>query len=104
MSLVLDPVWNKPVRETDRALDPLGTNRVNARLLGDLLLGITTQTPRARYYSFYVWAIEQIRRKKLAKTYPQFRNAFYDLERIFMMSCIAHSEFKPSNNHKTEIS
>lgn len=96
---MLDPVWNKPVKEFDRALDPLGMNRVTDRLLGDLLLGITSLTPRARYYAFYVWAVDQIRRKKLAKTFPQFRSVFYDLERLFMMSCVAHYELEPLKNH-----
>ena len=29
MSQLLEPSWNKPVKEYDRALDPLGMNRVN---------------------------------------------------------------------------
>jgi hypothetical protein len=99
MSLTLEPVWNKPVKEYDRALDPLGMNRVNDRMIGELVQGFTSLTPRARYYAFYVWAINQIRKKNLAKNFPQFKSAFYDLERLFMLSCVAHEEIEPKKNH-----
>ena len=98
MSL-LEPTWNKSVKEYDRALDPLGLSRVNNRMVGDLLPGFTSMTQRAGYYVFYTWAIAQIRRKKLTKSLPQFKNAIYDLERLFMLSCIAHAETAPENNH-----
>ena len=87
---MFDPVWNKRIEESDRALDPLGMNRVNDRFLNDLLSGITTVTPRARYYSFYVWAVNEA--GKNTTTLAQFKNKFYDLERVFMMSCIAHEQ------------
>jgi len=95
---MLDPVWNKPVEESDRALDPLGMNRVTDRLLNDLLMGITTLTPRARYYSFYTWAVYNIGRHGVAKTFSQFRSEFYDLERIFMLACVAHQQDPGSDN------
>jgi len=100
MSQFLEPTWNKPIKEYDRALDPLGMNRVNDRMLGELVQGFTLLTSRARYYSFYVWAIEQIRKKKLAKNFTEFKNAFYDLERLYMMACVSHEEKEPTNNHK----
>ena len=46
----LDPIWNKQIKEFDRALDPLGVNKVNDRMMNELLRGITTLTSRARYY------------------------------------------------------
>ncbi|KER05480.1 hypothetical protein AAA799E16_01873 [Marine Group I thaumarchaeote SCGC AAA799-E16] len=100
MSQLLEPSWNKPIKEYDRALDPLGMNRVNDRMLGELVQGFTLLTSRARYYSFYVWAIEQIRKKKLAKNFTEFKNAFYDLERLYMMACVSHEEKEPIDNHK----
>lgn len=99
LSLILEPSWNKPVKEYDRALDPLGMNRVNDRMVGELVEGFTSLASRARYYSFYVWAIEQIKKKKLAKTVTEFKNAFYDIERLYMLSCIAHEEVSPTENH-----
>ena len=100
MSQFLEPTWNKPVKEYDRALDPLGMNRVNDRMIGELVQGFTLLTSRARYYSFYVWAIEQINKKKLAKNFTEFKNAFYDLERIYMMTCVSHEEKELKDNHK----
>jgi hypothetical protein len=99
MSVILEPSWNKPVKEYDRALDPLGMNRVNDRMVAELVQGFTSLTPRARYYSFYVWAIDQIRKKNLAKNFVEFKNTFYDFERLFMLSCIAHEEKAESDNH-----
>ena len=80
----LDPIWNKQIKEFDRALDPLGVNKVNDRMMNELLRGITTLTSRARYYSFYVWVIDQIRKKKLASTLSQFYRAFSDI--VFFLS------------------
>jgi len=99
MSQFLEPTWNKPIKEYDIARDPLGMNRVGERMIGQLVQGFAVTTPRARYYSFYVWAIEQIREKKLAKNYIEFKNVFYDLERLFMLACIAHEE-KDQGNHR----
>lgn len=99
MALILEPVWNKPVKEYDRALDPLGMNRVNDRMIGELVQGFTLLTPRARYYAFYVWTIDQIRKRKLARNFSQFKNTFYDIERLFMLGCVAHEVTEPKKNH-----
>jgi hypothetical protein len=99
MSQFLEPTWNKPIKEYDIARDPLGISRVNDRMIGELIQGFTVTTPRARYYSFYVWAIEQIGKNKLAKNDREFKNMFYDFERLYMMSCVAHEEGS-KENHK----
>jgi len=99
MSQLLEPTWNKPIKEYDIARDPLGMNRVGERMIGELVQGFAVTTPRARYYSFYVWAIDQIRKKKLAKNFIEFKNVFYDLERLYMLACVAHEE-KEQGNHK----
>jgi hypothetical protein len=50
--------WNKELPSASDA-DPLGLNlRVSARLANELLHCITSITPRARYYSFFPWALE----------------------------------------------
>jgi len=77
---------------SDRAMDPLGMNRVSDRLTNEMLMGITSMTTRARYYSFYVWNVYNIGKKVDVTRYEQFRRAFYDRERAFMMACIAHQE------------
>lgn len=98
---MIDPVWNERVRESDRAMDPLGMNRVTDRLLNDLLQGITTVTPRARYYSFYTWAVGRICERNSAENFSQFAEQFRDLERVYMLSCLAHEEeASPGRNHR----
>ena len=42
--------------------DPLGLSRVSDEFTGFLLPSIITITPRARYFSFYPWAIRECRR------------------------------------------
>jgi len=99
---MLDPVWNKPIEESDRALDPLGMNRVTDRLLNDLLSGITTLTRRARYYSFYTWLIGKLSKDPSINTVSDFKRNFYDAERIFMLACLAHEEKSGDHeNHKS---
>jgi hypothetical protein len=85
-------MWSKPVKISDRAMDPLGMNRVSDRITNEMLAGITTMTSRARYFSFYTWAIYDISQRTDVAKYGQFERAFYDRERAFMMACIAHQE------------
>ena len=68
----LDPIWIKKIKESDRALDPLGVNRVNDRMVGELLQGITTLSSRARYYPVYLWFIDQIHKIKPKADASQF--------------------------------
>lgn len=59
--------WNKelPAASTQ---DPLGLNlRVSARLAAELLHCITSITPRARYYAFFPWAIEDYAKSEKGK-------------------------------------
>jgi hypothetical protein len=45
---------------SDSAQDPLGLKlRLSARLAAELMHCITSITPRARYFSFFPWAIGQ---------------------------------------------
>lgn len=98
---MFDPVWNKRIEESDRALDPLGMNRVNDRFLNDLLPGITTVTPRARYYSFYIWALNEV--GKTAQNIAEFKNTFYALERLYMLSCLGDEQLKGRDRTHTNI-
>ncbi len=53
--------WNKELPAAS-SQDPLGLNlRVSARLGAELLHCITSITPRARYFSFFPWAIQDYR-------------------------------------------
>jgi len=51
--------WNTELPSSGTG-DPLGmTLRVGARLGAELLHCITSITPRARYYSFFLWAFKR---------------------------------------------
>ena len=98
--VALDPIWNKKIKESNIALDPLGVSKVNDRMVGELLQGITTLSSRARYYSVYLWFIDQIHKIKPKADVSQFERMFYDMERIFMLSCVSHEEIETKKNHK----
>ena len=51
------PQWIARVASETSGRDPLGLSRVSDIITDSLLKGIITTTNRARYYSFYTWAI-----------------------------------------------
>jgi hypothetical protein len=94
----LDPVWSRSVKISEKAMDPLGLNRVSDRITNEMVTGITSMTQRARYYSFYTWAIYTVNKKPGITRFQEFAKLFYDLERAFMMACIAHRESSKDNS------
>lgn len=54
------PQWTRRVVTEGTGRDPLGLSRVSDLLTDYLLPGIITTTNRARYYSFYTWAISDV--------------------------------------------
>src|ERR1043165_3796091 len=54
------PQWTRRVAMEGSGRDPLGLSRVSDALMNLLLPNIITTTDRARYYSFYAWAIADI--------------------------------------------
>lgn len=54
------PQWTRRVAMDGSGRDPLGLSRVSDALTNFLLPNIITTTDRARYYSFYTWAISDI--------------------------------------------
>jgi hypothetical protein len=74
--------------------DPLGVElRVSTRMAGQLLFCITTITPRARYYSFLPWVIDEYRRS--VKDTPADRGMrawIRRYEKAFALGCIAASD------------
>jgi len=98
---ILDPVWTKPASVTKKTLDPLGLDRVSNRLTSDMLTGITVLTLRARYYSFYVWSIKNVNECEDINRYDDFRNAFFDRERVYSLACVGHevSGKNPNGDH-----
>jgi hypothetical protein len=54
------PQWTRRVVTEETGRDPLGLSSVSDALTEFLLPGIITTTDRARYYSFYTWAIADV--------------------------------------------
>lgn len=72
----ITPRWTKRVITDSGGRDPLGLSRVAQTITDFLLTGIITTTDRARYYSFYCWALWHIDREDNAKTYQDFVDGF----------------------------
>jgi hypothetical protein len=81
------PQWTEKVVVEGAGRDPLGLSRVSDVLTEYLLPGIVTTTSRARYYSFYAWAISEVcERIKEAKQGVEFEDEFQKREAAFAMS------------------
>jgi hypothetical protein len=61
------PQWTRRVAMEGSGRDPLGLSRVSDALTDFLLPDIITTTERARYYSFYTWAIADIEALRKSK-------------------------------------
>jgi hypothetical protein len=82
------PRWTKRVSIEEGGRDPLGLSRVSAIITDFLLQGIITQTYRARYYSFYCWAIWHIDTEEHPKSYEQFATAFQRRDSLFGLASL----------------
>lgn len=69
--------------------DPLGLSRVAFLITNYLLTGIITQTSRARYYSFYPWALWHIEHFERPRNYAQFNQAFRRREAFLALSTLS---------------
>jgi len=87
-----DPVWTEKVEERDLAQDPLATNRVMNRLLRDLLPGITTISPRARYLSHHLWALRDIAQHVKPESRSEFLEEMYCRERVLLLASALHDK------------
>lgn len=54
------PKWTKKIKIDGGGRDPLGLSKLSGRLVDYLLSGITSNSTRARYYSFYTWSLLNI--------------------------------------------
>ncbi|WP_416841811.1 hypothetical protein [Haloferax sp. DFSO52] len=86
-----DPMWTAKITEKDLAQDPLAMDRVRNRLVSDLLPGITTISPRPRYYAHHLWAVMDIARRDDPSTRAEFNRGMYRRERLLMLAAVAHS-------------
>lgn len=85
------PKWTKKIIIEDGGRDPLGLSRCAHIMTDYLLTGIITQTNRARYYSFYCWALWHISETKSAYGYRQFVDAFRRREAFLALSTISYN-------------
>lgn len=83
------PRWIKFRASEGIGRDPLGLDRVPGRVLDDMFPGLTTQTTRARYYSFYCWAIDRARKASPVMTTAMFTENFQPLEAALALATLA---------------
>jgi len=94
----LDPHWIAPIYKAMTGEDFLGLRAVQGNIVGYLLPGIITITPRARYYAFYSWLLVE---------YQQSHSEGMSLaafikrrEQIFVLANLAWSASSDDNPHE----
>ncbi|HEX7317068.1 MAG TPA: hypothetical protein VF297_24430 [Pyrinomonadaceae bacterium] len=83
-------MWTKRVATEMSGRDPLGLSRVGDLIKDFLLSGINTNNTRARYYSFYTWALWHIEREERARGEREFTAAFRRREATMALATLAH--------------
>ena len=88
--------WSKHVPASD-VQDPLGLGlRGSTRLASRLLFCITSITPRARYFSFLPWCVQDWQKREKGQSFALgLRDAIVLREKAFTLACIAHHGGKP---------
>jgi hypothetical protein len=86
----LQPAWTKRVVTEGSGRDPLGLSRVGDTIKDFLLSGINTNNTRARYYSFYTWALWHIEREERVRSDHEFAAAFRRREAAMAVATVAH--------------
>lgn len=85
------PRWTERVTTQFGGRDPLGLSRVSNIITDYLLTGIITTTDRARYYSFYCWALWHIASDEKPRRYQDFVDSFRRREAVMALATIAHN-------------
>lgn len=88
--------WSEHVPVSD-VQDPLGLSlRGSARLASRLLYCITSITPRARYFSFIPWCVQNWQEKEKGRPFAVgLSDAIALRERALTLGCVAHHDGKP---------
>lgn len=76
LAVSLQPMWTKRVATEMSGRDPLGLSRLGDTIKEFLLSGINVSNHRARYYSFYSWALWHIEHEEKPGNYRAFVAAF----------------------------
>lgn len=90
--LQLFPRWTKRAVIEDTGRDPLGLNSVAHMVSGFLLPGIITTTDRARYYSFFCWALQHVNEHDQWKSYTQFWDGMRRREATMILATLLYRE------------
>ena len=85
------PRWTKRVVTEMTGRDPLGLSRVISIITDYLLTGIITQTDRARYYSFYCWALWHIEKEDRPQKYEIFVDGFRRREAALALATVENN-------------
>jgi hypothetical protein len=83
-------MWTKRVATEMTGRDPLGLSPVGDLIKDFLLSGINTNNTRARYYSFYTWALWHIEREERVRGEQEFKAAFRRREAAMALATLAH--------------
>jgi hypothetical protein len=88
--------WSEHVPVSD-VQDPLGLGlRGSTRLASRLLFCITSITPRARYFSFIPWCVQDWQKHEKGQGFALgLREAIALRERALTLGCVAHHDGKP---------
>ncbi len=88
--------WSEHVPVSD-VQDPLGLAlRGSTRLASRLLFCITSITPRARYFSFIPWCVQDWQKREKGQRFAlSLREAIVLREKALTLGCIAHHDGKP---------
>ena len=88
--------WSDHVPASD-VQDPLGLGlRGSTRLASRLLFCITSITPRARYFSFIPWCVQDWQKHERGQGFAfGLRKAIALREKALTLGCVAHHEGKP---------
>lgn len=85
------PQWSKRITTELGGRDALGLSRISSMITDYLLPGIITTTDRARYYSFYCWALWHIQNEGGISRFQDFVDEFRRREAMIALSTIANS-------------
>jgi hypothetical protein len=94
----LDPRWIAPIYKATSGQDFLGLRAVQGNIVGYLLPGVISITPRARYYPFYCWLLVEY-----GQSHPEGMSlaAFIRRrEQIFVLANLAWSALSDVNLHE----
>lgn len=83
--------WTRPVRPAT-GQDHLGTIAPGESIFAEQLPGITSQTSRARYYSFYPWLLRELERRSPEMTAEDTEDTVRRAECLFALAAIRHAQ------------